>query len=145
MNMKKNDKLFVYGTLRKGASADLQRFASNGDDYSSRYLGTDRINGRLYDLGSFPGVHLLKSPVFNSDLPVVVGDVFELLDEVLIERLDAYEGYPRLYDRRQVLSATGEHVWVYVYNHPMDDRPSIPSGDWLEYRRNLTRPSLSIR
>ena len=43
--------LFVYGTLRAGASQDIHRLAP-----PARFIGRGRVRGRLYHLGPYPGL-----------------------------------------------------------------------------------------
>jgi gamma-glutamylcyclotransferase (GGCT)/AIG2-like uncharacterized protein YtfP len=119
--MKKGDLLFVYGTLRRGASADL------GNKMGASFVSHDRINGRLYSVGSgwFPGVKT-GGPEFHPDDSSVVGDVFLLNDDKIVNQLDAYEGYPSLYDRSVVRTEEGRDVWVYTYN------PSVHSDSEIK-------------
>lgn len=122
--MKTGDLIFVYGTLRSGEG--------NGLDKSmlvSR-VGEDKINGMLYHLGGFPGL-IDTSAEFFPDLPIVVGEVYRIRDASIIPALDAYEGYPSLYGRSEVMSEQGRKVWVYTYNHTPGERAfPIRSGDW---------------
>ena len=118
--------LAVYGTLRRGASADL----SKSNDVS--FIGQDLITAEMFHLGGFPGV-VNPTPEFTLTQKggSVVVDVFELNSESIIRRLDSYEGYPDLYNRVQVRTANGEEVWVYTYNGMVDGREKISSGDWM--------------
>lgn len=135
--MKKGDMLFVYGTLRLGQSADLSK-----KDYSE-YIGEDKINGRLYDMGWYPGVKT-EPGHFDPGLSSVSGDVFLILADNLVKSLDDYEGYPGLYNRFETETAEGRHVWVYVYNGEVATEDRIPSGDWNSYSSNLREPSILI-
>lgn len=130
--MKKDDLLFVYGTLRVGQSADL----SDGR-YSDgvEYVDSDVINGKIFDLGWFPGAKVTPGH-FDTGAPSIIGDVFRLTDDAIIPRLDGYEGYPNLYDRVQTETASGRHVWVYVYNAHIPEERQIVSGDWLLKENN---------
>lgn len=126
--MKKGDLLFVYGTLRVGAPADLS------SDPRLRFVQTDIINGELFDIGWFPGLKTTPGH-FCVSLPYVRGDVFEILDEACVAALDAYEGYPSLYGRTHVETVDGLHPWVYVYNGSVSDRTLVGDGDWLRYAK----------
>jgi len=135
-------KIAVYGTLRYGGRA-------NGLMNGSTYLGKDRISARLYDLGSFPGIHLVKdaekssrpTPTTVVDVsPSVVVDVYDIPDE-LIKGLDRYEGYvphdekQSLYVRKNTTTLDGGHdVQVYEYNAPIGQLCLVPSGDWFNAR-----------
>lgn len=121
--MKPGDLLFVYGTLRRGQSASL---AGNS---GAEFVGEDKINGWIYNLGWYPGVKT-EPGHFSSGAPTVAGDVFKILDETTAVGLDGYEGYPSLYNRIETETADGRHVWVYTYNHPVSGEDLIVSGDW---------------
>lgn len=133
--MKKGDFVFVYGTLRRGERADLAKQAHN---FSVDHIGRDRVNGRLYHLGSFPGVKLEPLAEFQSDKPIIVGEVFRIQNTSVTAILDAYEGYDSdapergLYNRRTVETEKGRTVWIYTYNHPVIEAQRIESGDWCK-------------
>lgn len=124
--MEKGDLLFVYGTLRKGASADLSR------NMNLTYVGRDKINGEMYNVGYFPGlVSALPGNPYHPDLPSVEGDLFRVENPSVSWVLDAYEGVPTLYDRVRVRTAGLRHVWLYVYQRDTANLPLVESGDWL--------------
>jgi gamma-glutamylcyclotransferase (GGCT)/AIG2-like uncharacterized protein YtfP len=124
--VQKDDFLFVYGTLRRSQGADLSK------NLNTRFIGEDVINGELYNLGSYPGLKKgTTSGLFYPSLPLVVGDVFMLLGDGVVSILDAYEGYPSLYDRIEVFTASGRKVWVYIYPHSVPDNRRIECGDWI--------------
>jgi gamma-glutamylcyclotransferase (GGCT)/AIG2-like uncharacterized protein YtfP len=130
--MKVGDNILVYGTLKAGCGANS--FMQG----RSEFVGDDRINGELYDLGAYPGFKMVgKSEVpgepvpFHHDGPFVSGEVYRITDEQLPKMLDNYEGYPHLYDRRRMKTESGETVWVYTYaNGNYIDYPRIESGSW---------------
>lgn len=109
-------KVIVYGTLRPGIPERTVRF-----------------NGKMYNLGWFPGVQL-------GGTDEVIGEVVEVDDERLAA-FDHYEGYYQdnpnsLYMRRTIV-LNGEPHFVYEYNCEDFDELSdrrILDGDWL----NLT-------
>lgn len=123
----KKTKVFVYGTLRKGAarSADI--------DFGAEYLGAASVKGSIYDLGWYPG--FLPSEDEESTA-VVHGDIFEVTPEQL-DRLDDYEGEGLLYLRRPVVTTAGdcEDLNIYVYGFPADcvSKNRIHSGDWIQH------------
>jgi gamma-glutamylcyclotransferase (GGCT)/AIG2-like uncharacterized protein YtfP len=136
--MKKGEYIFVYGTLRQGERADL---ASGFYSYGIAFIDKDRINGRLYHLGAFPGVKsIIEDKAFDGKKSSVTGEVFRILDTSIVAILDAYEGYrpdspsSGLYDRHQVLTEEGRQVWVYTYNHPVIEDQRISGGDWCKNR-----------
>lgn len=127
--------LFVYGTLRKGERADLSQHEK---EFGVTYLGKDKINGMIYNLGSYPGLKVGDYSEFDPDQPIVYGDVFRLEESSIITMLDHYEGYPNLYDRCEVETEDGRRVWVYVYNHAVVDAQRVIHGDWVN------RPTIRI-
>lgn len=123
--------LFVYGTLmRGGLRQDLMAEAG------VRLLAEGTIQGRLYDLGQYPGA----KPSTNSD-DLVRGEVHRLIDPArALAILDRYEGcFPGLPARsefvrgvvRVTLNEGGQRpAWAYFYNRPVDESRRIPSGDY---------------
>jgi gamma-glutamylcyclotransferase (GGCT)/AIG2-like uncharacterized protein YtfP len=135
--MKKNDLLFVYGTLRLGEAADLSKKEFGNGISHATFVKEDRINGNLYDLGWFPGVKRTFGEVpFEAELPTVVGDVFRLDSDTIADQLDGYEGFPNLYGRSQVQTESGLIVWVYTYNGAAHPDRAIPSGDWKDHGKD---------
>ena len=117
--------LFVYGTLRSGERAAPMLDA----DVVRR--APARVSGRLVDTGQvYPGA------VFEHTYGVVAGEtypgaVFESAQDVVegelvwlrpatyaaaLERLDAYEGAPTLFQRVMVVAETGgERLEAFAY------------------------------
>lgn len=145
--MKKGDFIFVYGTLRRGQRADLQKQAHN---FGVTFCGEDRINGLLYHLGAYPGIKLMnevvaKSGTFYPDLPMVAGELFRIRETAMVALMDAYEGYDAdnpsagLYNRHEVTTEKGRTVWVYTYNYPVTSDQLIESGDWVKNPETIVR------
>ncbi len=122
--MQRGDLLFVYGTLRRGERADL------GRNLQTDFISEDRINGKIFSVGWYPGVKTNPVKSFDPEVDYVVGDVFRLRDASIIAMLDAYEGYPSLFGRLQTVTEAGHKVWVYTYNHEVGDHQQLPGGDW---------------
>lgn len=137
--MLKGDFLFIYGTLRQGERSDLRKQAHN---FEVDFISRDKINGRMYHIGSFPGVKDV-SLRFDDMGPIVVGEVFRLRSQAIIAILDAYEGYDAdnpsqgLFDRCQVHTERGRLAWVYIYNARVRSEQLIESGDWCRNRQTL--------
>lgn len=141
--MKKGDFIFVYGTLRRGERADLQKQAHN---FGVTFCGNDRINGMLYHLGAYPGIKLPDIPgTWADNFPAVCGEIFRIRETAMVSIMDAYEGYlpdaPKqgLYDRLEVETETGKTVWVYEYNYPVTSDQLIESGDWCKNPEPIVR------
>lgn len=128
------DHVFVYGTLQDG-------FSNPGRDIlttHARYVGPARVEGALYDLGSFPAL-----VVDVEDPGTVTGEVYELTADprTALERLDRYEGAagdtPGPY-RREVLTIELEDgstlpAFTYVWTEPVDASDRVRSGDYTAY------------
>lgn len=128
--MKEGQFIFVYGSLRRGGSADLSKKPNN------TFVTEDRVNGELYHIGWFPGVNELvpvEKASFNPGKPAVVGEVFTIDHPSLVRLLDVYEGHPDFFNRILVSTEKGLTVWVYQFPWDVSDKPRIYSGDWMAY------------
>ena len=121
--------LAVYGTLRRGGSA-------NGLLRGAKYLGQDRINGKLYNLSE--GI----PAVLPSASGTVVVDLYELPEgaagEEMIKVIDVYEGYypdkpdQSLYRRKETVTVEGSMpVQYYEYRFEVNIA-HVPSGDYFK-------------
>ena len=120
------ERFFFYGTLRRGGRFYRQlRLADR-----ARFLGCDRIAGRLFDCGPWPAA------LIGGD-GVIHGEVFETDDAALIAEIDAVEGFiadqpdASEYLRRTVTTEAGREAIAYHYNRPVDGLPCVPSGKWV--------------
>jgi len=121
--------LFVYGTLRKAASHPLHRTLAR----EARYAGRAYFQGRLYNLGRYPG-----AVVSSNRTDRVYGEIYRLRQAAaLFKRLDRYEG--EHFKRRQlpVSVSTGKKIsaWVYLYRGEVKENRRIRSGDYLAFSR----------
>lgn len=101
---KKHFLVFVYGTLKKG-------FHNSYLLSNSTFVGDDRVNGVIYDIGTIPVVDIGKDGV-------VYGEVYRVSPETLAQ-LDRLEGIPSFYERGVVISSHGRKVFIY---HMSDER-----------------------
>lgn len=111
-----DERVFVYGTLRRGQ-------ANHGWLAGARWLGEASLRGAvLHDLGPFP----MAVPGDG----VVRGELYGL-DATTLARLDRLEGHPRLYERRWLALEDGREAWVYL-GRPRQVRfvPALPDGRW---------------
>ncbi len=109
-------RVFVYGTLRRGEShAHLLQAA--------RYLGPHVTEPRftLCDLGQYPAA-------VSWGVTALHGEVYEI-DDALLDRLDEYEEYPAVYERRLIATSHGE-AWIYLLKAPPAVACVIMHGDW---------------
>ena len=129
------NKLFVYGTLMSTVSVPLGRSMRSRLRLESSLLGPARIHGRLYDLGSYPGLVVSNNPSDH-----VYGEVFELHEPSnTLPWLDDYEGIGSskasddLYIRetRTVwLETRTAEAWVYIFNGSIEQARHVSGGRW---------------
>lgn len=123
------ERLFVYGTLRRGSRHPLAgQLAAK-----AKHVGAARYNGRLYRITHYPGAVPSKVPD-----EWVFGDVFDLNDLDLLAALDRYEGcgpddpkptqYLRLLQNVIIGQGEASQAWIYVYNRTVEGREWIKSG-----------------
>jgi gamma-glutamylcyclotransferase (GGCT)/AIG2-like uncharacterized protein YtfP len=91
--------LFVYGTLKLGQSNHWRLEGAH-------CLGAVTLEGaHLYDLGPFPmavaGEGSIEGELYAISWPH-------------LSAIDAFEGCPRLYERRRLPLADGRQAWVYL-------------------------------
>lgn len=134
--------LFVYGTLRRGAGSRMHGLVAR----SGTFVGMATFQGLLYRIGTYPGAVASANPRHT-----VLGEVYRLrAPDFVFRRLDRYEGCapgfgqdPEYARTRCILTlASGEAVqaWIYLYIHPTEGLPPIPSGDFLD--RSAQAPRL---
>ena len=117
---------FAYGTLRRGARKDLLDLVGSG----ARLLGRASAAGRLYDLGTYPG--MLDAA---RDGERVLGELYELdHPQSILNRLDEYEGEDF---RREIRSVSVDgrgpvDAWVYLFQGPVGVGRRIASGDYFK-------------
>ena len=127
--------IFIYGTLMPGLRLEAEM-------HGARFMGPAQVQGRLVDLGSYPGL-----------LPgdgQVTGEVYEA-DDAHLTRLDGVEGVvpgdrAESHYWREVVTVLsgplqGQQVQTYVYNRPTDGCTPIPHGDYRRYIREVGRES----
>ena len=123
------ERLFVYGTLRRGSRHPLaEQLAAKAS-----YLGEARLNGRLYRITHYPGAVASSQPG-----EWVLGDVYVLLDPGFLTALDRYEGcapsdakptqYLRQLQSVALSDGTAVEAWTYIYNWPVWKLDRIMSG-----------------
>lgn len=118
-----SEKVFVYGTLRKGKplNVHLRNAAFLGD------AKTAFPAFRMFCTGWYPAVIEAADDAYE-----LIGEVYEV-DEKTMHGLDAAEGVPSLYQRKQVDVVVGDEthkVWIYIYQPPVNNFREVTSGDY---------------
>jgi len=123
--------VFVYGTLRSGASNSFRMRGATS-------LGNATIQARLYRVHEeFPGIILS-----DSENDILVGEVFTEVSAPQIEALDIYEGcdektppeerlYQRVMVNAKLADGTTHKAWVWEYLREVSEFKRMKSGDWL--------------
>lgn len=126
------ERIFLYGTLRRGGSRDVLKYYSGAS-----FVVTARVRGVLYDLGEYPGLRLDPSADW------IQGEIFDI-HAAEMAALDDWEGIdPQAPDdgpyrrvRTEVVREDGsiEMCWIYqIAGQHIAGRPLIPSGDWITH------------
>lgn len=133
--------LFAYGTLMTGLNCDMGRDERARLAREARSLGSATVQGRLYDLGSYPGFVTIGEPGEQ-----VAGEVLILADATTtLAWLDAYEGigarqhdgrraaadeYDRIIVKASLLDGTMRPAWVYRYRGSVSELRRLAEGRW---------------
>jgi len=99
----------------------------------AKFAGTAYFQGRLYDLGRFPGA--VASPRATDR---IIGELYRLrTPAILLAALDSYEGKQFHREKVTIFTAEGNRVasWIYLLNREAKNRKQIPSGDYAAYLR----------
>ena len=126
--MDNEEYLFVYGTLRSQMNDPLHRLLEK----DAILVGTGSFQGRLYDLGRYPGV--VPS---HGKTDRVIGEIYRFNDPQRdFQILDEYEGHRFKRKRVRIIQEDGKSItsWIYLYARSVKRRPRIPSGDYIQYR-----------
>jgi gamma-glutamylcyclotransferase (GGCT)/AIG2-like uncharacterized protein YtfP len=120
MSTPSNDLIFVYGTLRQGAS---NAFRMNGAVFQSR----GKAPGRLYRVEWYPGA------IFDANATTsIIGELYQITAEHL-QALDDFEGEE--YRRVNILVTTEEGevlAAAWEYRPPINHLTQLMTGDWLQ-------------
>lgn len=118
--------VFVYGTLRRGGTNDINRLSP-----PPQFKGVSRVEGRLFSLGDYPGIQLGAGGM-------VVGEVYAIASE-LEAVLDEIEGIAPTpdgqYEKASIPVAVGSQslsclIYVATVETLARGVPMV-SGDWL--------------
>ena len=126
--------LFVYGTLRPFVDAPMARWLRR----AARYVSTATTQGRLYDLGSYPGMRAARNYRDR-----VIGDVYRVVKPSVFRELDRYEAgnarcKARFVRERCIVKLLDRGLrktaWTYRYRYGVANKLRIASGDYRAHR-----------
>ena len=131
-----NPYLFVYGTLLRSAAGAPGENERRRLQSAARFVAAATLQGRLYDLGNYPGLTLSQDPA-----ELVHGELLCLFDPgASFAWLDAYEGltpqtlataeYRRIEVPVKPQTGRERAAWVYVYNGHGQKARRIEDGCW---------------
>lgn len=112
------DRVFVYGSLRKGAS-------NHWRVESATFVRDQTITGTLLVIDWYPGLILYGETE-------VKGEVYEVSPELLKE-LDHFEGIVQSGEYQRVMI---DEMWIYEWQNGSEGYEVVSSGDWLEDQRS---------
>lgn len=109
-----------------GSNMDLEQMAFRCP--RARLLGTGEIaDYELLFKGSLTGAYATVEAKEESRVPVLVWEIEET-DE---KSLDRYEGYPRLYDKREIpVAVDGKELVAMIYLMDKGRKYGIPSAEY---------------
>jgi gamma-glutamylcyclotransferase (GGCT)/AIG2-like uncharacterized protein YtfP len=119
------DKVFVYGTLRRGGS---NHFRMEG----AEFMTAATVRARLYRIDWYPGL------VLDDAGDDVIGEIYQV-SERLMKQLDAFEG-PEYHRVMVEVKCAGDHrspvaAWIWEWMEPVDETRRITGGDWLSSQK----------
>jgi gamma-glutamylcyclotransferase (GGCT)/AIG2-like uncharacterized protein YtfP len=110
------------------------------------WIGESEIQGRLYDIGKYPGA----LPANNKRGGSIKGEILKIKHpERILKILDQYEGfnpnelnkseYYRAQEKINLPDGSEIKAWVYWYNFPVEGKKRIRHKDYLDYlkKKNL--------
>ncbi len=127
------DRVFVYGTLRRGARADIHaRYLGE----RAEFVGKGTVAGRLWRVSWYPA---LTAASVATDR--VVGEVYRLREPVrMLAELDRFEvcdlsrpeesEYTRRIAEVGFVDGRGVSAWCYYYLGSIDGMKRIAAGDF---------------
>lgn len=113
--------VFVYGTLKRGASR-----SNVLHDGGAVFISNTNVYGYMMHRGAFPAV------ILEEQGSKIEGEMWSSVSPELLEELDNIEGVPNFYHRLPIELGNGCLAWIYVmpWTTLTETSPIIPSGDW---------------
>lgn len=130
--------VFVYGTLRRGAS---NHFRMDG----AKYVGSGTVVGKIYFIDTHPQF-VYPALICGGD-SLVVGELFLVEKTGHLGRLDLFEGikanstepdeYRRIRVEVKLDSGESRLAWVWEWAGEIGDSRALEGGDWLAFSNVL--------
>jgi gamma-glutamylcyclotransferase (GGCT)/AIG2-like uncharacterized protein YtfP len=124
--------VFVYGTLRRGGSNDINRL-----EPAPRYVGMGEVQGSLYHIDWYPGLTL-----GGEEAVTVVGEVYAIAPqlEATLDRIECITGDAdsEYFKREVAIAVDGRPIRCLVYEiNPtaVRGRQRIGHGDWILFHK----------
>jgi gamma-glutamylcyclotransferase (GGCT)/AIG2-like uncharacterized protein YtfP len=128
------ERISFYGTLMRDQGVQQAIKAAT----KLRHMGTCSIDGKLYDLGAYPGMVEGKG--------TVLGELYDVLDASVLIPLDRYEEFDpqnpsgSLFIRRRIrLKDPKVDSWVYFFNGSVRGKKRIQGGDWIRFIQDRSK------
>ena len=131
------DLLFVYGSLMPSSAARFGREQRDRLAAESERLGAAVIDGRLYDLGSYPGLIEGGGEVHGELLRLPdPARSFAWLDpfEDILPEQDRDSDYERVVRPVRLEGCRVLDAWVYLWVKPVTGARLIADGRWVGAR-----------
>ena len=119
--MQTGDLIAVYGTLKH----------AHGNHHILSYsslISVERLGGYLmFDVGAYP----IVTPSQDNESTIHI-EVYEIDSKQTAAALDRLEGYPHLYNRKEVELSNNKTAWLYFMDYADDftKRRLITEGEW---------------
>lgn len=118
-----NDKVFVYGTLKKG-------FGNHRLLKDAEFICEDMTKPlyTMYSLGGFPAIQ-------QGGDTSIIGEVYKI-DKDTLAHLDVLEGYKagrdcNMYERRITVTKQGHKCFIYEMDEPYS-KELVENGEWTK-------------
>lgn len=126
--------IFVYGTLRKASTTNMNYIVAR----HCNYFSDGYLRGKLYNVDNYPAAIESTNPKDK-----VYGELYEIADHLILPQLDAYEEcthqfpepheYSRKKQRITLFDGGSVSAWVYIFNRDVSNLIPIQSGDYLQH------------
>jgi gamma-glutamylaminecyclotransferase len=141
--------IFVYGSLRKGLH---NNYLLDNAKYIGKFATIDKyvmVGTKSFSYPYLIHPTYLKYKIYESIANVysnnIIGEVYEI-DKIMLKKLDALEGHPEYYNRRQI-EVQNNIAKINVYAYILENKEIInsveryihtrfifvESGDWVNF------------